>query len=103
VFIQIVAAAADNIERRHDHAGRAVAALQSVVFAKGFLHRVQGPARLGQALDGGDLGALALQGEQGAGLRRNAVDMHDAGAALRGVAAHMRAGKPKIFAQELHQ
>ena len=38
-----------------------------------------------------------------AGLGRDAVDMHDAGAALRGVAAHMRAGQPEIFAQELHQ
>ena len=36
-------------------------------------------------------------------LARDAVDMHDAGAALRGVAADMRAGQPQIFAQELHQ
>jgi hypothetical protein len=29
--------------------------------------------------------------------------MHDAGAALRGVAADMGAGQPQILAQELHQ
>ena len=29
--------------------------------------------------------------------------MHDAGAALRGVAADMRAGEPQVLAQELHQ
>src|SRR5271155_4491566 len=29
------------VERAHHHAGRAEAALQTVVFAEGFLHRVQ--------------------------------------------------------------
>ena len=38
-----------------------------------------------------------------AGLHRLAVDMHHAGAALRGVAAHMGAGEPQVLAQELHQ
>ena len=51
----------------------------------------------------GDLGALALEREHGAGLDGDAVDMHDAGAALGGVAADMRAGEPQVLAQELHQ
>ena len=41
--------------------------------------------------------------EHGARLDRLAVDMHDAGAALRGVAADMRAGEPQLLAQQLHQ
>ena len=36
-------------------------------------------------------------------LTRLAVDMHDAGAALGGVAADMGAGQPQILAQELDQ
>ena len=32
-----------------------------------------------------------------------AVHVHDAGAALRRVAAHMGAGEPQVLAQELHQ
>src|SRR5664279_902964 len=67
VLVEIVAAAAHDIERRHDHAGGAIAALQAVVLAERLLHRMQGPARLGQTLNGGDLSALALQGEQCAG------------------------------------
>ena len=95
--------AAHDIERGHDHAWRAEAALQAVVLAESLLHRMQRAIRFGQALDGGDLGALTLQRERGAGLGRDAVDMNDASAALRGVAADMRAGQPQILAQELHQ
>ena len=50
-----------------------------------------------------DVGALDLPGEDRAGLHRLAVDVHDAGAALRGVAADMGAGEPQVLAQELHQ
>jgi hypothetical protein len=39
--------------------------------------------------------------KRGAGLYGFAVEMHDAGAALRGVAADMGAGQPQVFAQEL--
>ena len=45
----------------------------------------------------------ACQREHGAGLHRHAVDMDDAGAALRGVAADMGAGEAQVLAQELHQ
>jgi hypothetical protein len=94
VLVEIVAAAPNDIERRHDHAGRAEAALQTVVLAERLLHRMQRTVRLGQPFDGRDLGALALQREQSAGFGCDAVDMDDAGAALRGVTAHMRAGQP---------
>ena len=42
-------------------------------------------------------------GERRAGLDRLAVDVDDAGAALRGVAADMGAGEAQVFAQELDQ
>jgi hypothetical protein len=41
--------------------------------------------------------------QRGAALHRLAVDMHDAGAALAGVAADMGAGQAEVFAQELNQ
>ena len=49
------------------------------------------------------LRALGLDGEDGAGLDRLAVDMDDAGAALAGVAADVGAGHAEILAQELNQ
>ena len=93
----------DQIDRGHDHAGRAEAALQAVMLAERLLHRMQRRAVGGQALDGPDLVAVGHDRERGAGFHRLAVEMHDAGAALRGVAADMGAGQPQIFAQKLHQ
>ena len=57
-------------DRRHDLAGRAIAALEGVVLDEGGLHRVQ-LAALGQALDGGDRAALDGGGQrQAASTRR---------------------------------
>src|ERR1043165_28088 len=39
--VEIVTLAVHHIDRGHDHAGRAEATLQAVIFAEGFLHRVQ--------------------------------------------------------------
>ena len=39
----------------------------------------------------------------GAGFDRLAVEMHDTGAALAGIASDMGAGQPQILAQELHK
>ncbi len=101
--VEIVALAAHHVDRGHDHARRAVAALQAVIFAERFLHRMQRPVRRRQTLDGEHIGAFELQRQHGAGLDRLAVDVNDAGAALRGVAADMGAGQPQVFAQQLHQ
>src|SRR5690348_16672018 len=103
VLVEVIAITAHDVERGHGHARRAVAALEAVMLAESLLHRVQLAARLGQTLDRGDLGALALKRERGAGFCSDAVDMHDAGAALGRVAADMRAGQPEVLAQELHQ
>src|SRR5215510_6699496 len=103
VLVELVTLAVHDVDRRHDHARRAIAALQPVVLAERLLHRMQGTVRLGETLDGGDVGALDLPGEDGTRLHRLAVHMHHAGAALRGVAAHMGAGEPQVLAQELDQ
>src|ERR1700694_4266162 len=39
VIGKLIALAVDHVDRRHDHAGRAEAALQTVMLAEGFLHR----------------------------------------------------------------
>jgi hypothetical protein len=83
----------------HHHARGAEAALQAVVLLEGCLHRVQRAVGLGEALDGEDVGPLRLHGEHRAGLHRLAVHVHGAGAALRGVAAHVRAGETQVLAE----
>src|SRR3979490_2036486 len=103
VVAEVVALAVDEIDRGHDHAGRAETALQAVMLAERLLHRMQRRAVGGEALDGLDLVPVSHDRERGAGFDRLAVEMHDAGAALRGVAADMGAGQPQILAQKLHQ
>src|SRR5450432_3205784 len=103
VIAEIVSFAVDHIDRGHDHAGGAETALQAVMLSERLLHRMQGGAVGGQALDGPDLVPVSHDRERGAGFDRLAVEMHDAGAALRGVAADMGAGQPQIFTQKLHQ
>jgi hypothetical protein len=46
---------------------------------------------------------VRLHREHGAGFHRLAIHMHDAGAALAGVATHMRAGQANLVAQQLDQ
>ena len=91
------------VDRAHHHARRAEAALQRVMLAEHLLHRVQRAVGRGEALDRGDAAAVGLQRQHGAGLHRDAVDMHDAGAALAGVAADMGAGQPQLLAQQFDQ
>ena len=67
VLVQGLALALHHVDGRHDHARRAEAALQAVVFAEGFLHRMQF-AVLGQAFDGGNCDAVAGCSQCGAGL-----------------------------------
>src|SRR5665647_75647 len=81
LVVEVVALAAHDIDGGHDHAGRAEAALQTVMFAECRLHRMQLGAG-GQALDGGDVRAVEAQRERGAGFHGASVDMNDATAAL---------------------
>src|SRR5215469_7629409 len=89
--------------RAHDHAGRAEAALQAVHHAKAFLQRRQRAVGIGHAFDGGDLAAIGLHGEHGAGFHRHAVDIDGAGTAMGGLAADMGAGHLQILADEMHE
>ena len=52
LLVELVALAVHHIDRRHDHARRAEAALQAVVLAEGLLHRMQRAVRRRPALDG---------------------------------------------------
>src|SRR2546430_2484104 len=68
---------------RHQHARRAVPALQAVVPMEGVLQRVQGPVGAGQSFDRRDLAAVRLDGQERAGLHRLAakLDGHTPGPA----------------------
>src|SRR5213083_1947655 len=86
-----------------DHQARgAEAALERVFARECALDRME-LAVLGEAFDGHDLGAVGLDREDRAGLRRAAVDEDGAGAALTGVAADVCAGEPKRVAEELDE
>src|SRR5882757_11554427 len=55
LVVERVALARHHIDRRHDHAGCAEAALQAVIVAERLLHRVQRRA-IGEPLDGEHVG-----------------------------------------------
>jgi hypothetical protein len=90
------------VDRRQDHLWRALAALEAVLLPKPFLERMQLAVR-GESLDCGDLGPTGLHRKYGAGLGAAAVDEDRAGAALAGVAAHVRTREQQFFAEEVHQ
>src|SRR5207344_3108617 len=86
--------------RRHDHARRAEAALQAVLFPESLLQRVE--LAVGrEAFDCRDLRAVGLHGEDRAGFRAAAVDVDRARAALASVAADVRAGESKMFTEKV--
>src|SRR5207248_4104622 len=85
-----------------DHPRRAEAALQAVLVPESLLDGME-LAGLGDALDGGDLPALELHGEERAALDGLAVDEHRARSALARVAADVRARQTQHIAQEMHE
>ena len=98
-----VAVAGEQVGRGHDHARRAEAALQAVLLPEGGLERVELVRAGGHALDGGDGGAVGLDGEHRARLHGAAVDVDGAGAALAGVAADVGAGQVEVLADGLDE
>ena len=92
---------------RHQEARRAEPALQRVALAEGLLHRVQHLAAAvvvaRQALDGGHLVPVDLDGEHQARAHRVAVDQHRARAADAVLAADVRAGQPEVVPQRVGQ
>src|SRR5688500_6101040 len=93
--VEVVALAINHVDRGHDHARGAVAALQSMMLPERLLHGMQWTIRLSQTFDGEHVGALQLPGKNGAGLHGLSVDVHHAGATLRRIAADMDAGEPQ--------
>src|SRR5262245_42497757 len=91
-IVEVVALAVDHVDRGHDHAWSAIAALQSVMLAERLLHRVERAVGICKTFDGGDVRALDLPHEDRARFDRLVVHVHHTGTALGRVAAHMRAG-----------
>src|SRR5438445_197454 len=85
-----------------DHARRAEAALQAVLFVEAGLDRRQDRA-LREALDSHDVAALHLDREQRARLDGFAIEEHCARAAAGRVATDMRAGLAKVRPEEVDQ
>src|SRR5947207_15792097 len=90
LFARRIWIAINNLGRSYDHPGRAIAALQSVMFPEPFLDRMQLPIR-GQSFDSCDVRAVGLDREHRAGLHCLAVKQHGARAADRSLATDMRA------------
>ena len=83
-------------------AGRAIAALESIVLEKRRLHRMQLVA-VREPFDGRDLIAFVRDREAETGVHPAAVDQHSAGAALAVIATFLRAGQMQMFAQRIEQ
>jgi hypothetical protein len=99
---QLAWVAIDQIDRRHDHTGRAKAALQRMMFPESLLYGVKLVPH-SEALDCSHLCAIGLNGKHRAGLNRCSINMNDAASALRGVAPDMGSGQAKRFAQKIGQ
>src|SRR5581483_7566087 len=91
---------AHDVARGHQHAGRAVAALEPVLGLEGGA-KPRGNRILVEPLDGADLAPLAGERQGDAGARRRIVDQQGAGAADAVLAADMRAGQELLLAQEI--
>tara|TARA_B100000676_G_C18074101_1_gene846428 strand:+ start:584 stop:1009 length:426 start_codon:yes stop_codon:yes gene_type:complete len=90
------------IQCAHNHTGRAKAALQSMIFAKCFLHRVQG-VTVCETFDRYDVGTLALCGQDCAAFDGLSVLVNYTSATLAGIATNMSTGKAQVLPQELNQ
>ena len=97
-----IALAIQEIRRRHHHAGRAVAALQSMLLPESLLQRMIGSVAR-QAFDGRDGRAVGLRGEYRARLDRLAIHEHRAGSAKRAFTADVRTGQSHDLADVMDE
>src|SRR5947209_856783 len=102
LFARRVCVAFEELRGGHDHAGRAVAALQAMSLPEPLLNRVQ-LAVLRESFDGRDARAVGLDGEHRAGLDGLAVNRDGASAAQRSLAADVRARQSEHVAQVVHE
>ena len=87
----------------HQHPGRAVPALETVVVAERLLQRSQLPVAAREALDGRDRRAVGLDGQHAAALDRIAPELHRARAAAARIAADVSAGQVEVVAEEVDE
>src|SRR5712672_2406352 len=66
LVVELVTLAVHDVDRRHDHARRAIAALQAMMLAERLVHGMQGAVLRRQAFDRGHVRALDLPGKDGA-------------------------------------
>jgi hypothetical protein len=76
--------------------------LDGAGFHERLLDRVEGGA-VGEALDGDDLGAFGLGGQDQAGADEDPVQVDGAGAALALLAGVLGAGEAEAFAQDVEE
>ena len=96
-FVTRIGIIAQQLEGRQDHPRRAKAALQRMVLLK---CRLQGMERFvrADAFDGGDFGAVGLDGKKQARTHGPAVEHHRASAAYAMLAADMSSKQAEIVA-----
>ena len=75
---------------------------QTVLLPEAFLNRME-LAVLLESFDCGDLTAVRLHGEHGAGLHRLLIEDHRARTAVRRVAPDVRARQPQLIPQEVDE
>src|SRR5215510_1180458 len=86
----------------HEHAWRAVAALQAVFLEESLLERVELSVLL-ESLDSQYLASIGLDCENCARLDRLAVHDYSTGSTVTRIATDMCAGKPQVLPQEMNQ
>jgi hypothetical protein len=90
------------LDARHDHAGGAIAALQTVTFPKAFLDGMELTVA-SQTFHRRYFGAIGLDGEEGARLDGFAVEQDCARSANAGFASDVRACESAKIAKEVNQ
>ena len=86
----------------HQHAGRAVAALEAVLLEESVLQWMQF-AVLFESFDGQDRASIGLDSECRARLDRFSIEHDCTRAAVTRITADVRAGQAQVFAQEVDQ
>ena len=92
----------EQTDGRHDHPGRAEAALQAVALPEPLLDRMK-IAVLGQALDRGDGGSLGLDRQHRARLGADTVHQNRAGTAITALTTDVGTGQIEVLPKEMDQ
>ena len=87
----------------HEHAGRAVTALESVLFTKCILYFCHDAAFRGQALHSGDTHFIGLNGKHAARANGFIVQQNSACTTHTMLAANVRASEAEFIAYEINQ